>query len=105
MKQWNKVRITVLEKHLMKDLAQEYISDELKEKGFGQCSAVEQGQEFLLEKPMMPEGFCAWAWADIHRDIIAIMGGANFPWMKKEGVAIVCCTDAIRPVIFKIERI
>ena len=106
MKQWSKAKITVLEKHVMKNLVEEFITDDRKEKGFGICDAFKQGQEFILEAgPHKPEGFCSWAWADIHKDLIAIMAGANFPWIKQDGVAVACCTDAIRPVIFKIERI
>ncbi|RLB26553.1 MAG: TIGR04076 family protein, partial [Deltaproteobacteria bacterium] len=28
-----------------------------------------------------------------------------YPWLKQKGVAIACCTDGLRPVIFKLERI
>ena len=105
MKSWKKVKITVVKKLVMEDLVSELIVDEKKAKGFGVCEAFTQGQEFILEKPNIPEGFCSWAWADIHKDIIAIMGGADFHWINREGVAIACCTDGFRPVIFKIERI
>ena len=105
MKSWKKVKITVLKKLVMEDLVSELIQEEKKAKGFGVCDAFELGQEFILEKPNIPEGFCAWAWADIHKDIIAIMGGADFHWINKEGTSIACCTDGFRPVIFKIERI
>ena len=104
MNSWSKVKITVVKKFVSEDLVQEFITEE-KKKTFGVCDAVKMGQEFILEKPQMPEGFCAWAWADIHRDLIAIMGGANMPWINKDGVAIACCTDGLRPVVFKIERI
>jgi len=53
----------------------------------------------------MPEGFCSWAWADIQRDVIHMGLGGDFPWMKKPGVMISCCTDGLRPVVFKLERI
>jgi len=26
-------------------------------------------------------------------------------WMKKDGTNIVCCTDGMSPVVFKLERI
>ena len=29
----------------------------------------------------------------------------SYPWIDEEGVAISCCTDGMRPVIFRIERI
>ena len=89
----------------MEKLVKEYVSEDRVAKGYGACDAYKQGQEFILESPGMPEGFCAWAWADIHREVIAISAGANLPFIKQDGTAVVCCTDAIRPVIFKIERI
>ncbi|MCK4693736.1 MAG: TIGR04076 family protein, partial [Anaerolineales bacterium] len=27
------------------------------------------------------------------------------PWIKQSGTIITCCTDGLRPVIFKVERI
>ena len=105
MKTFRKTKITVLDKLVLEHLVNEYVADERKEKGFGVCSAFEKGQEFILENPGMPEGFCSWAWADIHREVIAVMTGADFPWVKQEGLAVVCCTDAFRPVVFKIERV
>jgi uncharacterized repeat protein (TIGR04076 family) len=105
MKQWNKVKITVVKKFVAEDLIKDFVTDERKEQGFALCDAFEMGQEFILEKPNKPDGFCSWAFADINRDIIAMMGGANLPWISKEGTAIACCTDGLRPVVFKIERI
>jgi len=105
MKAWKKIKITVIKRLVMEDLVEKYVDDDFKAKGFGLCTAFEDGQEFILEKPNQPEGFCSWAFADIHKDIISIMSGANFPWIKQDGVAVVCCTDALRPVLFKIERV
>ncbi len=59
----------------------------------------------------MPEGFCAWAWADISKMVVSLMAGASFDrglfekWMKDGSSAVACCTDGFRPVIFKLERI
>ena len=105
MNQWNKIKITVIKKFVAEDLVRDYVAEDRKNSGFGVCNVVGDGQEFILEKPNMPEGFCSWAWADINRDIIAIMGGGSMPWINKEGVAIASCTDGLRPVVFKIERI
>jgi uncharacterized repeat protein (TIGR04076 family) len=63
------------------------------------------GDEFIVENLNMPKGFCSWAWADIQRDITALALGGNFPWIKDEGVMISCCTDGLRPVVFKLERV
>ncbi len=70
----------------------------------GVCDKVEVGQEFIYEKGTCPEGFCAWAFADIQRDIIHLLFDGEFPWIKEKGVNLSCCTDGIRPVIFKLER-
>jgi uncharacterized repeat protein (TIGR04076 family) len=33
------------------------------------------------------------------------MTGADFgPWMKDGNMFIACCTDGIKPVVFKLER-
>jgi uncharacterized repeat protein (TIGR04076 family) len=69
------------------------------------CGAVQDDQEFIVENLQMPEGFCAWAWADIQRDVVTLALGGNFPWVKDEGVGISCCTDGFRPVIFRLERL
>ena len=105
MKKWKKAKITVVKKFVSEDLVDEFLADEMRNKGFGVCDAFELGQEFILEEPNKPEEFCSWAWADINRDVVAIMGGGDFHWINKEGVAIASCTDGLRPVIFKIERI
>lgn len=52
----------------------------------------------------MPEGFCSWAWADIQRDVLVVMSGGSISWFNRKNMSIVCCTDALRPVVFKIER-
>ncbi len=54
-----------------------------------------------------PEGFgCEWAWDDIHKIIMILMTKGNFDtWIKDGNTFIACCTDGIKPVVFKIERI
>ncbi len=70
-----------------------------------ECDQLEAGQEFISGKGECPLGFCPWAFADIQRDIIHILFGGSYPWIKEKGVAISSCTDGLRPVIFKIEKI
>jgi len=53
----------------------------------------------------MPPSFCSWAWADIQRDVAHLAIGGDFPWIKQRGIMITCCTDGLRPVVFKLERI
>ena len=102
----SKCKITVLRRPVAdQGLVDEYLADSYKEKGFGACTVYKDGQEFVLDSPRMPEGFCDWAWADIQRDVIAVMFGSDYPWVKQSGTAITCCTDGFRPVVFKVERI
>ena len=98
----HKCKVTVLKRTLNQDLAQEYLETE---GNFDACEQFNDGQEFVLEDLVMPEGFCSWAWADIRSDIMTIMVGGNLPWIKQRGATITGCTDWFRPVIFKVERI
>ena len=95
------IKITVLKRELYKDLVNEYATD----KNFKQCGKFEDGQEFILNAKEMPAGFCSWAWADVHRDVVAVFHGASFPWIERKSTIISACTDGLRPVIFKIESI
>jgi len=97
-----KVQITVLKKHFYADLADAYLTDG---QSVGPCPLLEEGDTFLFEgEAVMPAGFCPWAWIDIYRGVSAIAAGASYtPWNNAEGMQILCCTDGVRPVIFKIE--
>ncbi len=66
----------------------------------------EEGTEWIVEKSMaMPEGFCSWAWRDLYKDLAVISKGGDFdPWVNK-GEMYTACTDGIRPVSFKLERL
>lgn len=71
------------------------------------CEAFKEGQEFIIEDSLAkPEGFCGWAWRDIYKDLSILRFGGNFwsSWMK-EGEIFTCCTDGVRPVSFKMERL
>jgi len=102
------IAITVLKRTANVDLIEAYAGDAVREKRLVEplCDQLDEGQVFHLSDPSeMPEGFCPWAWSDLHKEILAIAGGGDFrPWIAEEGVAIACCTDAFRPVCFKIER-
>ena len=102
----HRVRITVLKKYFHREFIDKYAADPER---WTECRHFEVGQEFLtsLEAPWeMPDGFCGWAWTDIHKYVLAIVCGGNFaPWVKEKGTAIACCTDGYRPVVFKIEAI
>lgn len=101
MSKLHKCKITVLERKFFENYAREYSSDP----NLTACPIYVDGQEFILDEMEMPEGFCAWAWADIQRDVTSVMTGGNMPWINRDGVQVVCCTDAFRPVLFKVERL
>jgi len=94
-----KLKITVLKKELYKGFVDEYVVD----KSVTACEMFEVGQVFLLDSVDKPDGFCPWAWADLHREFTAVFYGASFPWISQKNTIISCCTDGIRPVVFKIE--
>ena len=100
-----KCKITVLKRTFHQDLVNEYLDDESRD--IGPCECFEEGEEFLIDPSTMPEEFCtrcAWAWADISKDILTVAAGSNMPGLKHSGTLITGCTDWFRPVIFKIER-
>lgn len=98
-----KVKITVLKTTLNKDLADEYGA-----KGLTACPMLKEGQTFLADYAK-PEGFCDEAWKAIYQYVFALAHGAGNDvfyygdWIRKPGVAICCCNDGLRPVIFKLE--
>jgi uncharacterized repeat protein (TIGR04076 family) len=71
-----------------------------------ECVLFEDGQIFhVKEDGRIPEGFCGWAWDDLYKVIQTLRFHGNFQWFDEPGVSISCCSDGVRPVIFKIERV
>ena len=107
------VKITVLRRMSNPDLIEEYAPRD--EPGWRVCEHFLEGQEFVLDmegrtefmvdSDIVPRGFCLWAWAAIERDVSVLALGGNVPWSRNEGTMISCCTDGLRPVVFKLERI
>jgi uncharacterized repeat protein (TIGR04076 family) len=95
------VRITVLKKLNTGDVFEKYASKDMT----SECTVMKSGKEYMSRGMQMPEGFCSWAWADIQRDVIHLSLGGDFPWIREKGVMISCCTDGLRPVVFKLERL
>jgi uncharacterized repeat protein (TIGR04076 family) len=103
-KRMKQIQITVLKTLVQKDL-QHYCGVPLEK-----CPCHTKGQVFYTtyEKP---EGFCDWAWKDIHPYIASFLTGGNFTrgifkdWMKDKNTMIACCTDGIRPVVFEIKLV
>jgi len=97
------VKITVAKKLSVKDVfgsSPPKISQEVEPV----CPRFKEGDTFISEKGMCPQGFCGWAFADIQRDIAHLRFGGSYTWMQEQGVAYSCCTDGLRPVIFRLER-
>ena len=96
-----KMKITVLKRMFFQELADDFCQPDT-----SICSAFSDGQEFVVEGLEQPEGFCSWAWNDIHKCYMTLLKGGSFePWMKENNNIIACCTVGIRPVVFNIERI
>ena len=98
-------KITVLKRMFNADLAEAYHRPDVH---FGPCPHYAEGDEFVVEHlGVRPEGFfCDWAWNDIHKVLLAMQLGGDFsPWMKDSQTFIACCTDGVKPVVFKLERI
>ncbi len=70
-----------------------------------ECERFKEGQEFIVENLDMPKGFCTSAWVSIYGNVRLLAFGGNLPWFKEKGVAVNCCIDGLRPVVFKLERI
>ncbi len=98
----HKCKITVLKRLLYQDLIDEYMEPGVVTRP---CPHFTEGQEFIIDDHP-DESFCNAAWNDIYKAYLALMSGGSFsPWMKEDGTFIACCSDGIRPVFFKLERI
>ena len=97
-----KCKIEVIKKTFNEELAKEYGCP-----GIGPCPFHQVGQVYYGDCSK-PEGFCDDAWRAIFQYVFALANGSGKfyfnDWIEKEGVAIACCNDGLRPVIFKIER-
>jgi uncharacterized repeat protein (TIGR04076 family) len=70
------------------------------------CDAVEEGEVFEVGRDRgMPEGFCPSAWKSIGDSLSVIQWGGDYYPNLPAGTAITCCSDGIRPVCFKLERL
>ena len=69
------------------------------------CEVFSEGQEFIVEGLEVPEGFCPSAWRAINHNVRTLLYGGVLPHHVEGDVAVNCCTDGLRPVIFKIERV
>jgi uncharacterized repeat protein (TIGR04076 family) len=88
-------KITVLRRAFNQDLYAQFPSGEPKA-----CGLFKDGQEFVTKSVWeLPEGFgCPWTWAELRPAISAACTGS-------QRITVACCTDGLRPVTFKLERV
>lgn len=100
----SRVRITVLRRFAPSEVFEE--SPVTPVEPLEACEAFRDRQGFIVaENGSMPGGFCTSAWNAIFPTVRTLSFGGNPPWYREKGVAVECCTDGLRPVIFKLERI
>ena len=92
----NQCKITVIKKTLQNDLIEKYHSHA----PVGLCPCLEEGQEYYCTTNKLPEGFCAWAFGDISREI-ALVAYDETANTKK----VTCCTSGYHNVYFYIEPV
>lgn len=103
MVEQGRVKITVLKKLSSKEI---FGDDPPFRENVAACRQFDVGQEFVVgEDGGMPEGFCHWAWNDMYKVVTTLKYGGSFSKEREKEASIVrCCTDGLRPVIFKLER-
>ena len=100
----SKVRITVIKKLSARELYGDEQPCQWQIEEI--CPKFEVGDVYIMpEDGSCPTGFCSWAFADLHRDITHLRFGGDYPMCKESGTAVQCCTDGMRPVFFKLERV
>ena len=96
-----RIKITVLRRTINEDFAREYSKHKV-----DLCPNNSEGQVYISVDGAKPEGFCDYAWIDIYKYVFTLLFEGNFDrWMRDSNSVITCCTDGIRPVFYKIERI
>ena len=92
-----KVRITAIRKACYTDLMEKY------ENPIQHACDVTEGQVWIADGWVKPEGFCDSAWDSISAFVMTLAhGGGNFydGWMKNPKTAMISCNDGFRPVSF-----
>jgi uncharacterized repeat protein (TIGR04076 family) len=98
------VKITVVKAFSNEDVFGDDVPEDLSSTP-SQCGRHKPGEVFIAAGKNPPEGLCPWAYADIHRDVVLLWRGSDFPWVGKPGVMYSACTDGKMPVVFKLERV
>ena len=101
----SKIKISVLKGLSRSEVFGDDVPDIIdKPKGSNdKCGRHTAGQTYTSIDLQKPEGFCDWAFTDIHKDLVFLAYGNKFN--KVDKIQYAACTDGTNPVIFKIERI
>ena len=97
-----KVKITAVRKASYPDLMEKY------ENPIQHACDVKEGQAWVANGWVKPEGFCDSAWDSISAFVMTLAhGGGNFydGWMKNPQSAMISCNDGFRPVSFYLEAL
>ena len=97
-----KIRITAIRKTSYPDLMERY------ENPIRHACDVVEGQIWIANGWVKPEGFCDSAWDSISPFVMTLAhGGGDFydGWMKNPKSAMISCNDGFRPVSFYIEAL
>ena len=97
-----KVKITAVRKSEYRDLMEKY------ENPIEHACDIREGQVFISNGWVRPEGFCESAWDSVSPFVMTLAhGGGDFydGWMKNKKSAMISCNDGFRPVSFYIEAL
>ena len=98
-----KMKITVVKGFTAEEVFDGKVPDHFPEAFKSPCPTHPEGQEFVMENLNCPEGFCSWAYADIQKDLADMwLGGSTW---KGRNPGYFSCTDGMRPVVFKVEKV
>ena len=95
-------KITVLKRWYDPELAVQHHLQEI----HGPCQLFAEGDEFVVKYiGDRPADFgCDWAWNDLQKVLLTLMAGGDFgQWMREKHSFVACCTDGVKPVVFKLE--
>ena len=67
-------------------------------------NGLSKGKEWVVENLEKPENFCGWAWQDLYKDLCILSFGGDHFWSEPD-VTYTACSDGMRPVCFKLERL
>jgi uncharacterized repeat protein (TIGR04076 family) len=99
-----RIKISVVKGFTVEEVFQGEPPAHLPEDFTSPCPVHLEGQEFILDNSLgCPAGFCSWAYADIQKDLVDLYFGSDYYSEKR--VNWVTCTDGLRPVVFRIERV